>query len=254
MTFCGFPEDGLHLFRQTLAPILWWTLSSGVLMSAIGPSPEMYLKTLFELSPAEDPVAVGAIAAHLGVTPVSASEMIHRLERGRLVVHRRYRGVRLTSGGRRHAVGLIRRHRLWECFLRDDLGLPWHAVHDMACELEHAASDEVTEALADRMDHPARCPHGNPIPDRSLALRPEASDPLTTLQEGDEANLLSVHPETTATLDYLAANGFLPGVSFTVERIEPTDRLYVLRHEAGTIAIGPELAGRLNVHRAASAK
>jgi DtxR family Mn-dependent transcriptional regulator len=221
-------------------------------MSAIGPSPEMYLKTLFELSPADDPVSIGAIAARLGVTPVSASEMIHRLERGRLVVHRRYRGVRLTSSGRQHAVGLIRRHRLWECFLRDDLGLPWETVHDTACELEHAASDEVTEALADRMNHPARCPHGNPIPDQTRTLELEAADPLTNLQEGDEGNLVSVHPETTATLTYLAANAFLPGVSFSVERIEPTDRLYLLRHAAGTIAVGPELAGRLNVRRTAS--
>jgi hypothetical protein len=39
-----------------------------------------------------------------------------------------------------------------------------------------------------------------------------------------------------------------------VERIEPTDRLYLLRHQAGTITVGPELAGRLNVHRAAAAK
>jgi len=155
-------------------------------MSAIGPSPEMYLKSLFELSPADEPVSIAAVAGRLGVTPVSASEMIHRLERGRLVVHRRYRGVHLTSGGRRHAVGLIRRHRLWECFLHTELGLPWESVHDQACELEHAATDEVTEALAARMDHPGSCPHGNPIPDRQQQLQPQTTLPLTELETGDE--------------------------------------------------------------------
>ncbi len=223
-------------------------------MSAIGPSPEMYLKSLFELSPADEPVSIAAVAGRLGVTPVSASEMIHRLERGRLVVHRRYRGVHLTSGGRRHAVGLIRRHRLWECFLYSELGLPWESVHDQACELEHAATDEVTEALAARMDHPARCPHGNPIPDRQRQLQPQTTLPLTELETGDEGVLVSVHPETTGTLAYLAAHDFRPGRPFLVERIEPTDRLYLLRHQAGTITVGPELAGRLNVHRAAAAK
>ena len=223
-------------------------------MSAIGPSPEMYLKSLFELSPAEEPVSIAAVAGRLGVTPVSASEMIHRLERGRLVVHRRYRGVHLTSGGRRHAVGLIRRHRLWECFLHTELGLPWEAVHDQACELEHAATDEVTEALAARMDHPGRCPHGNPIPDRQQRLQPQATLPLTELGTGDEGTLVSVHPETTGTLAYLAAHDFRPGRPFLVERIEPTDRLYVLRHQAGTITVGPELAGRLNVQKATPAK
>jgi DtxR family Mn-dependent transcriptional regulator len=178
--------------------------------------------------------------------------MIHRLERERLVVHRRYRGVRLTAGGRRHAVGLIRRHRLWECFLHTELGLPWESVHGLACELEHAASDAVTEALAVRMQHPVRCPHGNPIPDRLSNVPQDAVSPLTALNQGDPGVLISVHPETEATLSYLAAHGFRTGAPFTVERIEPTDRLYLLRHGAGTIAVGPELAGRLNVGRAAS--
>src|SRR3970282_71794 len=109
--------------------------SRGSRMLSIGPSPEMYLKSLFELSPADEPVSIAAVASRLGVTPVSASEMVHRLERGRLGVHRRYRGVHLTSGGRRHAVGLIRRHRLWGCFLHTELGLPWESVHDQSCEL-----------------------------------------------------------------------------------------------------------------------
>jgi DtxR family Mn-dependent transcriptional regulator len=216
-------------------------------MSAIGPSPEMYLKSLYELSPDNEPVSIADVALRLGVTPVSASEMIHRLERGRLVVHRRYRGVRLTGGGREHALGLIRRHRLWECFLHHELGLPWEAVHDLACELEHAATDEVTEALAGRLGHPPRCPHGNPIPDRQHLVPRDPASPLTALREGQEAVLVSVYPETTATLAYLAAHRFPPGQVFTVERIEPTDRLYMLRFEGGSITIGPELAGRLNV-------
>lgn len=220
-------------------------------MTAIGPSPEMYLKSLFELSAADDPVSIAAVADRLGVTPVSASEMIHRLERDRLVVHRRYRGVHLTSGGRGHAIGLIRRHRLWECFLHTELGLPWESVHGLACELEHAATDEVTEALAARMGDPVRCPHGNPIPDRQRNVAQQVVSPLTSLQEGDVGVLMAVHPETDANLSYLAAHGFRTGAPFSVERIEPTDRLYLLRHEAGTIAVGPELAERLSVARAA---
>jgi DtxR family Mn-dependent transcriptional regulator len=207
----------------------------------------MYLKSLFELSPEDEPVAIADVAARLGVSPVSASEMIHRLERRRLVVHRRYRGVLLTDAGRQHALGLIRRHRLWECFLHDDLGLAWAAVHDQACELEHAAGDVVTEALAERLGRPARCPHGNPIPDAKHGLAPDPTAPLSTLREGDEAQLVSVHPETTAALAYLAAHRFTIGVAFRVERVEPTDHLCLLRYPAGTIAVGPELAARLHV-------
>jgi hypothetical protein len=59
--------------------------------------------------------------------------------------------------------------------------------------------------------------------------------------------LVSVHPETTPALVYLAAHRLTPGIAFLVERIEPTDRLCLLRYPDGTIAIGPELAGRLHV-------
>jgi hypothetical protein len=91
--------------------------------------------------------------------------------------------------------------------------------------------------------------HGNPIPDRDLALPPETTPALTALQEEEAAVLLSVHPETTATLAYLAAHDFRPGRRFRVEHIEATDRLYLLRHETGMITVGPELAARLYVRR-----
>lgn len=215
---------------------------------AIGPSPEMYLKTLSELAADDRPASIAAVASRLGVSPVSASEMIHRLEARRMVRHRRYRGVWLTRSGREHAVALIRRHRLWECFLHQDLGLPWQAVHDLACELEHAAPDEVTDAIDRRMGRPLSCPHGNPIPRRSgspaAALRP-----LSGLKPGDRGQLEAIHPETTETLTYLAEHGLTPGAEVRLERIEPTDRLYLVRVHGGMIAIGPELAGRLHLRR-----
>ena len=135
--------------------------------TSIGPSPEMYLKSLWELSSDGEPVGIASVAARLGISPVSASEMIHRLEERQLVQYQRYRGVRLTRLGWEHARSLIRRHRLWERFLADELGLPWESVHDLACELEHAVGAEVTEALADRLGQPSTCPHGNPIPTAS---------------------------------------------------------------------------------------
>lgn len=215
---------------------------------AIGPSPEMYLKTLSELAADDRPVSIAAVASRMGVSPVSASEMIHRLEARRMVRHRRYRGVWLTRSGRDHAEALIRRHRLWECFLHHDLGLPWQAVHDLACELEHAAPDEVTDAIDRRMGRPPSCPHGNPIPRRSGAP-PAALRPLSGLKPGDGGRLEAIHPETTEALTYLAEHGLTPGVEVRLETIEPTDHLYLLQVGSATIAIGPELAGRIHLRR-----
>jgi hypothetical protein len=72
---------------------------------------------------------------------------------------------------------------------------------------------------------------------------------LTDLGQGEAGILVSIHPESSPSLTYLAAHAFLPGSRFDIERIEPTDRLYLLRHSRGTTAVGPELAGRLHVRR-----
>ncbi len=212
---------------------------------SIGPSPEMYLKSVYELSPGSERVQVSAIASRLGVSPVSASEMIHRLADRRLMNYRRYRGARLTELGKAYARGLIRRHRLWERFLYDDLGLPWDAVHDLACELEHAAPDEVTDALAARLGRPLRCPHGNPIPEPDGTTAVDAGRPLSEMVEGESASLLAIHPETSETLGTLSRHQFFPGTTFSLERVEATDGLRILRWRGGTFTIGPALAAQL---------
>jgi len=222
----------------------------------IGPGPEMYLKSLFELSSDGDRVQLAAVAARLGVSPVSANEAIHRLAGRELVDYRRYYGVRLTATGARVARGLIRRHRLWECFLEAELGLPWEAVHDLACQLEHAAPDAVTEALAERLGHPRSCPHGNPIPaDQSRAKADvggfEGTVTLRDMGEGETGELVAVHPETRSALAALAREGLRPGTAFVVERVGPDG--VVLRLGRGWTSLPRDVVSRMHVRRATSA-
>jgi DtxR family Mn-dependent transcriptional regulator len=216
----------------------------------IGPSPEMYLKTMDELDAGARPVSIASVAERMGVTTVSANEMVHRLEQQKLVHHRRYRGVSLTASGRRYARALIRRHRLWEWFLYHELGLAWESVHDLACELEHAAPDAVTEALDRRMGHPVRCPHGNPIPALDGSEAPLSETRLADLGEDERGVVVAVHPESTEILSYLAGQGLLPGNEFHISRVEPTDGIRLLEVGEHIVPVGPELAGRVRVGRA----
>ena len=208
----------------------------------IGPSPEMYLKSLWELSAGSEPVGIASVAARLGISPVSASEMIHRLEERRLVEHQRYRGVRLTRPGRDHARALIRRHRLWERFLADELGLAWENVHDLACELEHAVGAEVTEALAERLGQPAACPHGNPIPTASGEVRLPPAIPLAELDTLQPATVERVSPESGPLLAYLAARHVMPGARIRIESKDPYGGFLQVRVGQEDIALGQEAA------------
>jgi DtxR family Mn-dependent transcriptional regulator len=184
-------------------------------------STEMYLKTVSELAVGDTPVPISALAERLGVSAVSATEMVHRLQEHGLVVHQAYKGVCLTADGRRQAAGVVRSHRLWECFLADRLGLPWEAVHDLACRLEHATDPQVTEALDAYLGRPATCPHGNPIPAADGATMAAPDCPLAELRPDQPAIITRVYPESPALLSYLAELGLTTGARVTLREIAP---------------------------------
>ena len=70
----------------------------------------------------------------------------------------------------------MRTHRLAECLLVGVIGLPWEEVHIEACRWEHVISDNVERRLAELLEYPVRCPHGNIIPGLDeLGIPPDAS-------------------------------------------------------------------------------
>ena len=117
-----------------------------MIIQQLSESTEMYLKAMVELSDREM-VGIGRLAERLRVTSVSANEMVRRLSEQGLVKHTPYKGVALTKKGREAACNVLRRQRLWECFLYDHLKIEWALVYEFACSLEHATGPEVTEAL-----------------------------------------------------------------------------------------------------------
>ncbi len=215
-----------------------------------GESAEMYLKSIHELMGKADVVPISMLAERLGITVVSATEMVHRMQDEGFVEHVPYKGVTLTDRGRLSARGILRRQRLWECFLFGKLGLPWERVYDLACKLEHAAGPEVTEALAATLDEPARCPHGNPIPSVEGELTDPSDRPLSDLQLGEQAVLRRVEPSGADSLAYLAQHGLTPGTLLRLEAIEPVDELRTLRTDAGNVVVGRQLAAQIYVRSA----
>ena len=137
-------------------------------MPALTRSKQDYLKALWSLAPVGGPVPTSRLAAHLGVSAPSVTNMLGRLAAEDLVAHAPRAGARLTARGRRAALGMVRRHRILETFLVEVLGLDWAEVHDDAEVLEHHVSDRVLEALDRVMGHPAEDPHGSPIPDADM--------------------------------------------------------------------------------------
>lgn len=212
-------------------------------------STEMYLKTVSELAPTGRMVPISALARRLGVSTVSATEMIHRLQEQALVEHVPYKGIHLTGEGERLAREIERSHRLWECFLADQLQLPWEQVHDLACRLEHATDDTVVNALDNFLDHPTACPHGNPIPQPGQTATTIEELSLAELEPGDRGRIRAIRPESTVLLEHLAHNALKPGRIVTIKEIAPFNGPIMLEVDGETRAVGQEVAGHIFVER-----
>jgi DtxR family Mn-dependent transcriptional regulator len=212
-----------------------------------GESAEMYIKAIGELTLKDGLVPISTLASRLGISPVSATEMVHRIVEQGLVEHERYKGVRLTETGKRRAMLVLRRHRLWERFLTDKLKLPWEEVHDLACRLEHAAGTEITDALVDFLDEPSSCPHGNPIPNSDGDFEFTDGVQLNTLRQGDEGVILRIHPESRDVLSFLAQKRIKPGAVLSVIDVDDFDGLLTISINGVDQIIGQRIASHIVV-------
>src|ERR1700733_15567505 len=101
-------------------------------------------------------VSTKMLADRIGVSASTASESIRKLAEQGLVDHEKYGAVTLTDAGRRAALEVVRRHRLLETFLVNELGYGWDEVHDEAKILEHAVSDRMLDRIDAKLGHPTR--------------------------------------------------------------------------------------------------
>jgi len=210
-------------------------------------SVEEYLEAVFKLTRDGSPATVGQVAAALDVSPPSVSEMVRRLRLAGLVADDGGSGITLTAEGRAEGARLVRRHRLSERFLVDLLDMPWDAVHEEACKLEHALSPEVEARLAAQLGNPRTCPHGQVIPDEDGELDEEPLRPLSSLDAGDAGTISCVTEEKTDLLRYLASLGLLPDTEVAVESVAPFGGPVLVRVAGAQYALGREVAGKIMV-------
>jgi DtxR family Mn-dependent transcriptional regulator len=165
---------------------------------------ENYLKAIFKIAEKESgPVLTNALAAAMGTSAASATDMLKRLSEKQLVAYEKYRGVTLTVEGSRVATALIRKHRLWEVFLVEKLGFAWDEVHDFAEQLEHVQGDKLTDSLDDFLGNPGFDPHGDPIPDAHGQWARRKQERLNTLKPGAKVVVTGVDDHSPAFLQYL---------------------------------------------------
>jgi len=207
---------------------------------------EHYLKAIYEQRGKDQVVPLPALAKYLSISMVSVNEMVKKLVKRGLITYEPYKGVVLTPEGRTQAVTVIRRHRLWERFLADVLGLGWDQVHAEACRLEHATSALVEEHLAQFLGWPETCPHGYPVPTPEGEIAHKVTLPLSDLEPGQRGIVLRV-PEVPEILQYLGELKVGLQTEIKVESVAPFEGPLTVQVGDAQHVMGRQVASQVRV-------
>jgi DtxR family Mn-dependent transcriptional regulator len=213
-------------------------------------SVEDYLKAIFLLSERGAAASTTDIARELALSPAAVTGMVKRLADSGYLEHEPYRGVLLTATGRAAALAVMRRHRILETYLAERLRYDWASVHAEAERLEHAASDELVERMAEALGEPKYDPHGAPIPTRDGEIESPPYQSLAEVEVGVPVTLRQVGDDDPERLRYLEALGLVPAAALVVTDRQPFGGPITVRvggPGGSERSIGIELAATLRV-------
>ncbi|MBN2099951.1 MAG: metal-dependent transcriptional regulator [Dehalococcoidia bacterium] len=178
---------------------------------------EEYLEAIFKRQAKETPVSTSALAEDLKVSLPAVTDMMKRLQDSGFIEYEPNKGVSLTGEGRQKAVSIVRRHRLWERFLTDILGLKWDKAHEEACRLEHATSPETEDRLASLIGDADTCPHGHPIPDKDGNVPEQGVRPLSDFKSRQKVCISAIAREDAVVLRKVEKLGLKPGSVVSID-------------------------------------
>ena len=208
---------------------------------------ENYLKEIYHLSEDKPIVSTNALASEMNTTPASVNDMFKRLSQKSMIKHVKYKGSTITEKGRKVAIQIIRKHRLWEVFLVEKLKFQWDEVHEIAEQLEHIQSPVLVERLDNFLGNPILDPHGDPIPDKDGNLYYPEQILVSKMDVGQSGILTSVTSDDTILLQHIDLLGLYLGISFSIKSISNFDSSIVAVSGGRDIFISREVSNHLMI-------
>lgn len=211
-------------------------------------SKENYLKAIFHLQQESASVSTNALARALQTKAASVTSMLKKLSTQKLLQYEKYKGVSLTTEGRKVAVFIIRKHRLWEYFMVQKLGLGWEEVHDIAEELEHVTSKKLIDHLEAFLDFPKADPHGDPIPDGQGRMPPGKQQSLAELPENTTCTISHIGNQSAEMMELMHHKNIAMGTTLEVKKRFSFDNSIEVKHrQHPSFTISEHLAQNLFV-------
>lgn len=209
-------------------------------------SEENYLKTIFNLSnQSQNKVSLKAISEMLGNNPASAIDMLKKLKLKKLIEYDKTSGAMLTHDGLKFALEIVRKHRLWEVFLKEKLSYSWAEVHDIAEQLEHIKYPDLADRLDKYLGFPEYDPHGDPIPKANGELADSFKRTLSELKPGEFGKVVAVKDTSQFFLDYLESLHITIGTIILLKEFIPFDGSITIQIESEKFTVSKKFAESL---------
>lgn len=188
-------------------------------------SKEDYLSAIYKYQDENNEIKPTLIAKKLQISNAAVTDMLRKLSKEKYVNYEKYRKITLTEKGKIYAQNMVRRHRIWEVFLNQVVGMPWDKVHDEAHKLEHSSSDELIDRMEEMLEFPEYDPHGDPIPSKEGKVpKLKKNIPLTMLGEGKTGRVIRVNDFEDGFLVYIAEIGIKLNELIEIQAVRNFDK------------------------------
>ncbi len=210
-------------------------------------SEENYLKAIFHLQQDDRVVSTNDLAEHFHTSAASVTEMMKKLSGKNLLHYKPYYGFSLSTEGKKVALFIVRRHRLWEYFLSEKLKFDWSEIHPIAEELEHISSKKLIDRLEAFLGFPQYDPHGDPIPDKKGKIKNINKTCLIHLPVNQPAEVMQVTHPTLDMLELLHHKQIAIGSRIEVKKVFDFDQSLELKIKKTTLTMSHLLAKNIYV-------
>jgi DtxR family Mn-dependent transcriptional regulator len=191
---------------------------------------ENYLKAIYGIQADKESgeVSVNEIAERMQTKPATVTDMLRKLSDKQLIHYEKYKKILLSDSGRSEALGILRKHRLWESFLYKKLHFSWDEVHEVAEQLEHIRSQKLVDRLDEFLGFPQYDPHGDPIPQADGKLPQSGATLLSEAEEGKNYKIVAVKDTSTAFLQQLKRFALEIGTQLKITERMPYDNSIIV--------------------------
>jgi DtxR family Mn-dependent transcriptional regulator len=210
-------------------------------------SKEDYLSTIFKHRDSDGAIKSTQIAERLDISGAAVTDMLKKLSKDGYVDYKKYKGIRLTKVGEQYAMNMVRRHRIWEVFLHQVVGVPWDMVHAEAENLEHSSSDDLIDRLEEMLDFPEFDPHGDPIPDKNGNPEQKKAKSLSVIRPGSKVKVLKVNDFDSSFLKHISRIGIELNKEIEVKDVLNFDGSMLLAIDGKELNVSNKLAANIFV-------